>query len=405
MNIVLIGKPGCGKGTLSNYLLNNVKDYNFITISPGDLMKKIMAEENNQDALFLKNLLDKGNFAPDEFTINIIKKEIENIDNSILSNNNNIKPSFIYDGFPRTIAQAQMMAKELPVDLVVYFDIEDKVIIERISNRLIHLPSSRIYNLKTNPPKNPGLDDITGEPLTKRKDDDSKIIQQRIDNFMNLTYPAYQELSKHFSSISVNGNLSPDIIYKEIEKKLKIIPIVNLFLKKETRLKAIDNLKDILLPLDKNEIKFYLKIFFDTLLEEKNMNNYEGKLFYKNEFNINYKNMIYTIKEYIFWNLLYPEIANKYFVDNGNNIVEIKNEKPLPSIVSMEYKKIEKKDNLGFTHYSYEKPKDSHKLKSGWTYEQTKELITYLTVGFFKPLEFDFKKNKQKKIRKIKNIK
>lgn len=209
MNLVLIGKPGCGKGSFCNYLLNNYsKEY--IQLSTGDLMKKIMKQDNDTSA-WLKSLLNQGNFAPDDFTIKLIKQEIESINN--INGNINI----IYDGFPRTLEQAKILEKEIDIDLVIYFDIDDKVIKDRIVNRLIHLPSGRIYNEKTNPPKNPGFDDVTGEPLVKRDDDNLSIIDKRLNNFNELTMPAFNHLKENNNFIVVDGNLNPQQIFEQVQ--------------------------------------------------------------------------------------------------------------------------------------------------------------------------------------------
>lgn len=210
MNIVLIGKPGCGKGTLANVL----KKDNWYQLSPGDLMREKM-KDNDETAELLKSLLNKGNFAPDELTIQIVKNKIAQLPQGT---------NVLFDGFPRTVAQAKMLKDSFDIDLIIHFDISDDLIIERITNRMVHPPSGRVYNKLFNPPRVDGIDDYTGDKLVQRDDDKPELISQRIKNFMELTYPAFEYLqSSGIDVLNVDGAKSSSEIANTVQLSLMSI--------------------------------------------------------------------------------------------------------------------------------------------------------------------------------------
>lgn len=182
--------------------------------------------------------------------------------------------------------------------------------------------------------------------------------------------------------------MNKKILNIDIEEKIK--NSANLFLKIKTRDNSLSLLRETLKPLDKDILKDYLQIFFNHIIENEEI--YEGKLFFSNirKQEKNYKNMIYFVKEYVFWSLLYPNEVKAYFEikDNGEIIEKNLENKERPSLISKEYKQISKKDELGFTHYSYEKPALSTKLDNGWIYENTKNLLTFMTVGYFEEVNY-----------------
>lgn len=207
MNIVLIGKPGCGKGTLSNEL----KKEGWYQLSPGEIMREKM-KDNDELAQMLRDLLNKGNFAPDEVTIGLVKDAVAKLPPGT---------NVMFDGFPRTVAQAKMLADSFPIDAVVHFEISDELITQRIVNRLVHQPSGRVYNTLFNPPKKEGVDDITGEALTRRADDSPELISQRLANYMTLTYPAYEYLIQAgLPNFSINAAAPSSESTQEVKEKL-----------------------------------------------------------------------------------------------------------------------------------------------------------------------------------------
>lgn len=177
MNIYIMGKPGSGKGSI----IQSLKDDGFVHISTGDLLR-IEEESGSELGLIIKNLLGKGQFATDEMIFKMIENFMEK----------NEGKNIIFDGFPRTLKQAQYCMnhpEKFSFDKVFFIDVSDDIVKERIVNRRVHLPSGRIYNLKNKPPLIEGLDDITGEPLFHRHDDKLEVLDKRLENFKKLTLP------------------------------------------------------------------------------------------------------------------------------------------------------------------------------------------------------------------------
>lgn len=212
MNLIFIGKPGSGKGTLSQQL----KSDNYIQLSTGDLLREEVAL-NTDLGKKLKKILAVGGFADDNTVIGMVDTFIKN------NSNKNI----IFDGFPRNLKQAEIMVnKNIKIDAIIYFDVSDDVVIERIINRRVHLPSGRVYNIKTLPPKVENKDDITGEQLTQRDDDKLEVITSRIETFNKTTQPISEFLqSKSIPILVLNTDeLSIKEQYKKISYFVKEIP-------------------------------------------------------------------------------------------------------------------------------------------------------------------------------------
>lgn len=218
MNIVLIGKPGAGKGSLTQQLISY--DNTWYQLAPGEVMREKMKNDNDDVAQTLRHLLGQGNYAPDHITISIVKEKIAN-----LPHNMNV----IFDGFPRTAEQAKMLAENFHVDLVIYLDTPDEVVKERLPYRLNHPASGRVYNEITHPPINAQLDDVTHEPLIKRADDKPELIEQRIKNFFDKTYPAYQYLvnNTNMPCITIDAQLTETEIFSIVKEHLYKISKTN----------------------------------------------------------------------------------------------------------------------------------------------------------------------------------
>lgn len=203
MNILFLGKPGSGKGTITKRLEAD----GFLHLSTGDLLR---AERDRGTELGkeIGQLIDGGNFVPDEMIFNLV-------DNYIIEN---AGKNIVFDGFPRNLAQAQKcIEKGIIFEKVVVLEVPDELIKDRIVNRRVHTPSGRVYNTKTLPPKTEGLDDITGEPLTHRDDDKEEVIGKRLDIYKNVTEPIAQFLeAKNYSIIKVDGT-------KEIAQQVELV--------------------------------------------------------------------------------------------------------------------------------------------------------------------------------------
>lgn len=177
MRIILLGLPGAGKGTQAQFLMDRFK---IPQISTGDMLR---AEIKSGTALGVeaKKFMDAGNLVPDHLVTAMTKHRITQRD---------CVNGFIIDGFPRTIAQAEALRiAVIDIDFVVEIEVADDEILRRMSGRRIHSGSGRSYHLQFNPPKVADRDDLTGEPLIQRLDDNEETVKRRIDNYHSLTKP------------------------------------------------------------------------------------------------------------------------------------------------------------------------------------------------------------------------
>ncbi|KAJ3744735.1 adenylate kinase [Lentinula detonsa] len=180
LRMIMFGKPGAGKGTLSGRL---VKKYDILSLSTGDLLR-MHIQDKTEIGRMAKEIVAHGGLVPDELMLQVVTSKLDHLHNK----------HWILDGFPRTLAQGELLNTHLnkqntPLSLVVNLDVPDDIILSRISDRWVHLPSGRVYNLSYNPPKVEGFDDETGEPLTKRPDDNPEIFARRLEKFYSTTSP------------------------------------------------------------------------------------------------------------------------------------------------------------------------------------------------------------------------
>jgi adenylate kinase len=177
MRILLLGLPGAGKGTQAQFL---TRKYGIPQISTGDMLR---AAINSGSALGkeAKGYMDRGALVPDPLVIELVKERAKQPDAA---------NGFIIDGFPRTLAQAEALREAgLDVDYVIDFEVDDDEILRRMSGRRVHPGSGRTYHVLFNPPKQPDQDDITGEPLVQRPDDNEATVKTRIDTYHEQTKP------------------------------------------------------------------------------------------------------------------------------------------------------------------------------------------------------------------------
>lgn len=206
MNILLLGKPGAGKGTLAYEILKNNKNIN--SLSTGNLLREAA---KNDKALSKK--LSKGCFATDEQINDLVMNFLEERKGG----------SVLFDGYPRTIKQLEnCMSNFINFDLIINLEVKDEAQLkERIVNRLCHASSGRIYNTKTKPPKVSGCDDLTLEELIKREDDNEKSFKTRMSIFEETTKPLIEKLRSHENFIEINATDSILNIYNLIEFELQ----------------------------------------------------------------------------------------------------------------------------------------------------------------------------------------
>ncbi len=177
MRLILLGGPGAGKGTQANYIKDK---YAIPQISTGDMLRAAVkaGTDLGKEA---KGYMDAGGLVPDEVIIGLVKERIKEPD---------CEKGFLFDGFPRTIPQADAMKEAgVPIDAVVDIDVPDAEIIKRMSGRRAHLASGRTYHVIFNPPKVEGKDDATGEPLVQRDDDKEDVVKKRLDVYHDQTEP------------------------------------------------------------------------------------------------------------------------------------------------------------------------------------------------------------------------
>jgi adenylate kinase len=177
MRLILLGPPGAGKGTQANYIKER---FNIPQISTGDILRAA-TKAGTPLGIAAKKVMDAGNLVSDDIIIGLVKERIKDPD---------CTNGFLFDGFPRTIPQAQAIKDAgIQIDFVVEIDVADKEIIQRMSGRRVHLTSGRTYHVVFNPPKVEGKDDITGEALVQRPDDGEDTVIKRLDVYHDQTKP------------------------------------------------------------------------------------------------------------------------------------------------------------------------------------------------------------------------
>lgn len=237
IRLLLLGAPGSGKGTQTSRLL---KDFPQIhSISSGDLLRQEI-KQGSEIGQKYASIIKTGGLIPDTSIVELIKQELISknfLSSSSTTNTTTINEekksnnSWLLDGFPRTLNQAKMLDKMLEqggsngssnnntLNLVVELDVPESVILERIENRWVHVPSGRVYNLTFNPPKVEGKDDVTGEPLSKRPDDNPATFKERIDLYKSETLPLLDYYAGRGIVRTVQGETS-DIIYPKLKELL-----------------------------------------------------------------------------------------------------------------------------------------------------------------------------------------
>ena len=184
MRLILLGGPGAGKGTQAGFITQR---YGIPQISTGDMLRAAV-KAGTPLGLAAKQVMDRGDLVSDDIIIGLVKERIAQPD---------CVKGFLFDGFPRTIPQAEAMkAASVPIEHVVEVYVADATIIERMSGRRCHIASGRTYHLKYNPPKKDMIDDVTGEALVQRKDDEEATVRNRLDVYHKQTEPLVDYYSK-----------------------------------------------------------------------------------------------------------------------------------------------------------------------------------------------------------------
>ncbi len=183
MRLILLGGPGAGKGTQANYIREK---YGIPQISTGDMLRAAV-KAGTLLGLAAKKIMDDGGLVSDDIIINLVKERIQAAD---------CANGFLFDGFPRTIPQAEAMKQAgIKIDYVVEIAVDDEEIVKRMSGRRVHLASGRTYHVVFNPPKIAGKDDETGEDLIQRDDDQEETVRKRLTVYHQHTEPLIEYYS------------------------------------------------------------------------------------------------------------------------------------------------------------------------------------------------------------------
>lgn len=210
MRIVLLGAPGAGKGTQAHFITTRL---GVPQISTGDMLRAAVKAESPL-GLQVKEVMSSGGLVTDEIIIALVKERITQPD---------CAKGFLFDGFPRTIPQAQAMEDaDIAIDVVIDIAVDDEEIVKRLSGRRVHLDSGRVYHVEFNPPQKAGIDDVTGEPLIQRDDDKEETVRKRLRVYHEQTKPLvdfYQKLQDKGQGVKVirlNGKDHVDSVREKI---------------------------------------------------------------------------------------------------------------------------------------------------------------------------------------------
>ena len=211
MRIILLGAPGVGKGTQAQFIIDK---FGIPQISTGDMLREAV-KVGSPLGKHAKAIMDSGALVTDDIIIDLVKERIAQ---------NDCQNGFLFDGFPRTIPQAEaLLAEGILIDSVVEIKVAEKEIINRLSGRRVHIDSGRVYHIEFNPPKKEGLDDETDEPLIQRDDDREDTIRERLNVYKQQTEPLiafYRNLGGGTAYHMIEGEGSTNEIWQKISAVL-----------------------------------------------------------------------------------------------------------------------------------------------------------------------------------------
>ena len=211
MNVILIGAPGSGKGTQSRYLIDK---YGFTQFSTGDVLRAAI-KNKTEVGLMAQKFMDEGKLVPDEVMIKLV--------NDYISTHKG--KSVIFDGFQRTVAQAESLEsmlknKALKIDKVIYFKINPQILISRLTGRRSCPQCGEIYHIVTKPSSKGHICEKCGGSLVQRPDDQESVINERLAQFEKNTGPTIKYYQQHGAMVEVDSSQEPEVVFKQIEKFL-----------------------------------------------------------------------------------------------------------------------------------------------------------------------------------------
>jgi len=209
LRTILIGPPGAGKGTQAPKIRDK---FCVCHLATGDMLRE-QVQQKTPLGIEAKKIMDAGGLVSDDIMVNMIKEQ--------LNTNKECKNGFVLDGFPRTVPQAQkldgmLQERKEKLDSVVQLLIDDGLLISRITGRLMHLPSGRTYHKEFSPPKKPMVDDVTGEPLTQRSDDNVETLRKRLSAFHAQTGPVVDYYKAKGLWHGVDAAQSPSVVWDSL---------------------------------------------------------------------------------------------------------------------------------------------------------------------------------------------
>ena len=212
MRIILLGPPGAGKGTQAN---NLIRDYGVVQLSTGDMLRAAV-KSGTKIGRKAKAVMEAGELVSDEIVAGIVRERIQQTD---------CAKGFMLDGFPRTQVQAELLDQMLAelgvgIDRVIEFQVDNETVVQRMSGRRIHQSSGRTYHVEFNPPKQEGRDDVTGEPLVQREDDNADTVRNRLNAYHEQTAPLVSYYSNKGNLVSIDGMQSPEEVYTSLRNTL-----------------------------------------------------------------------------------------------------------------------------------------------------------------------------------------
>ena len=212
MRIILLGPPGAGKGTQAN---NLIRDYGVVQLSTGDMLRAAV-KSGTKIGRKAKAVMETGELVSDEIVAGIVRERIQQTD---------CAKGFMLDGFPRTQVQAELLDQMLAelgvgIDRVIEFQVDNETVVQRICGRRIHQSSGRTYHVEFKPPKQEGRDDVTGEPLVQREDDNADTVRNRLNAYHEQTALLVSYYSNKGNLVSIDGMQSPEEVYTSLRNTL-----------------------------------------------------------------------------------------------------------------------------------------------------------------------------------------